>query len=324
MFANPQVETMDRAQLLLLQGQKLSKAVRWAQEKTAFFHESLARQGVSYTDIETAEDIRKLPFLTFNQLHAVPMLDFSTMPLSSMLRLSALRGRKGALTRLYTNGDIAHDIELVTRCLVSAGLHRAAVAGWLGSGADSRLLDIQYGLEFVGAAVVPMGDDCSAWQPLLEGSHLDTLAGAPARIRELENVLAAGGEDLSAYPVNRLILLHDSAASALAPLPKAWSSLKIYHLLALPEFGTPGIFLPCEAGRLAFHVAEDLYLAEILKADGSEAAAGETGELVLTSLEAQAMQLLRLRTGLMVRKLGACACGRTGLRVELTGISAAE
>ena len=93
------------------------------------------------------------------------------MPLSSMLRLSALPGDMGLLTRLYTNGDIAHDIELVTRCLVAAGLHRASVAGWLGNGSDSRLLDLQYGLEFVGATVVAMGDCSAAWQ-LLACSHL--------------------------------------------------------------------------------------------------------------------------------------------------------
>lgn len=319
MFANPQVETMDRSQLLAQQGQKLQKAVRWAEEKTAFFHESLARTGVSYTDIETADDITKLPFLTRDDLYTVPMMDFATMPLSSMLRLSALPGMTGTLMRLYTNGDIAHDIELVTRCLVSAGLHRASVAGWLGNGADSRLLDIQYGLEFVGATVVPMGDCTAAWRPLLEGSHLDVLIGTPARLRELASVLAANGESLSSYPVTGLILLHDSAASALAPLAESWRSLKVYHLLALPELGTPGIFLPCEEDHLAFHIAEDLYLAEILKTDGEAAGEDETGELVLTSLEAQAMPLLRLRTGLMVRRLGACACGRTGQRVELAG-----
>lgn len=324
MFANPQVEMMDREQLLAQQGQKLRKAVRWAEEKTAFFHESFMRQGVSYTDIETADDVKKLPFLTRDELYTMPMLDFSTMPLSSMLRLSALRGGKDLLMRLYTNGDIAHDIELMTRCLVAAGLHRATVVGWLGNGADSRQLDIQYGLEFVGATVVPMGENSANWQPLLAGSHLDTLIGTPSSIRELGAVLAAREERLSSYPVTRLILIHDVAASAFKPLSGAWSNLKIYHLLALPEFGTPGIFLPCEKDRLAFHIAEDLYLAEVLKMDGTEAAERETGELVLTSLEAQAMPLLRLRTGLMVKKLGVCTCGRTGLHIELAGMSNAE
>lgn len=317
MFANPQVETMERGQLLMLQGQKLQEAVRWAAEKAAFYHASLSRHGISYTDIKTADDVRKLPFLTRAELYATPMLDFSTMPLSSMLRLSALPGDMGLLTRLYTNGDIAHDIELVTRCLVAAGLHRASVAGWLGNGSDSRLLDLQYGLEFVGATVVAMGDCSAAWQPLLACSHLDTLVGTPTRIEELSDVLAARGESLSSYPLATLILLHDSPASIRKPLPKAWECCQIYHLLALPECGTPGIFLPCEEGKLAFHVAEDLYLVEVVTADGAEAKEGEVGELVLTSLEAQAMPLLRLRTGMTVRKLGTCACGRTGLRLEL-------
>ena len=65
---------------------------------------------------------------------------------------------------------------------------------------------------------------------------------------------------------------------------------------ALPECGTPGIFLPCEEGKLAFHVAEDLYLVEVVTADGAEAKEGEAGNSCLLHWK--------------LRPCRSCACAR--------------
>ncbi len=81
-----------------------------------------------------------------------------------------------------------------------------------------------------------------------------------------------------------------------------------------------GHVLQCEHGRL--HVLTETSVIEIIRADGSPAAAGEVGELVITSMINRAMPLIRYRigdTGIMSREEH-CPCGReTPILENLTG-----
>ena len=77
---------------------------------------------------------------------------------------------------------------------------------------------------------------------------------------------------------------------------------KDFKLFAPPEIGHAGLFCSCEFGR---HVQEDNFLIETLD-----------GELVITTLTAQAMPLIRYRTGQAVKTIDVpCPCGRTFTRI---------
>ena len=66
----------------------------------------------------------------------------------------------------------------------------------------------------------------------------------------------------------------------------------------------------CEAGR--YHVHSEHCLVEIVRDDGSAAAPGETGRLVVTGLSNLAMPLIRYDADDLARAVdGPCACGRT-------------
>jgi len=66
----------------------------------------------------------------------------------------------------------------------------------------------------------------------------------------------------------------------------------------------------CEAGR--YHVHSEHCLVEILRDDGSAAAPGETGRLVVTGLSNFAMPLIRYDADDLARAIdGPCACRRT-------------
>jgi phenylacetate-CoA ligase len=81
-----------------------------------------------------------------------------------------------------------------------------------------------------------------------------------------------------------------------------------------------GHVLQCRHGRL--HVLAETSVIEIVRADGSPAAAGEVGELVITNMINRAMPLIRYRigdTGVVSREQQ-CPCGReTPLLENLTG-----
>jgi phenylacetate-CoA ligase len=76
----------------------------------------------------------------------------------------------------------------------------------------------------------------------------------------------------------------------------------------------------CPAGSL--HVNPEVGVVEVLREDGTAAAPGEEGWLVLTSLLNRAMPLIRYRIGDLARagEPGRCACGREMPRIsELSG-----
>jgi phenylacetate-CoA ligase len=75
--------------------------------------------------------------------------------------------------------------------------------------------------------------------------------------------------------------------------------------------------MECREGKGAMHVFDDHFLPEIVDpSTGSPVAAGEHGELVLTTLTKEAMPVLRYRTGDITRFVdGPCPCGRTHRRI---------
>jgi len=78
----------------------------------------------------------------------------------------------------------------------------------------------------------------------------------------------------------------------------------------------PGIAAECAHGSL--HVNEEVVSLEVLRGDGSPAADGELGEVVVTSLHNVELPLLRYRLGdaaCFVR--GECGCGRTLRRLDI-------
>lgn len=324
LFANPSMEQIAPEELRALQEKRLQKQLRWAAEKSAHYREAFAERGMNGQSLKELKEtgvLQALPLLSAADFAGRKSFDFLTMPLSSLLRISQMRVASGEgepFVHFATNGDIAHRIELVTRSLVACGLHNASLAAVLGDGADSRIMDVHYALEFIGAATMMLGTEPERWAEQMDLVTPETLIGTPERLLALDDALLQRGSGLSELPLSRIIFLHESAPGAeLAASLQAMTSARVYHMLALPELGTAALFLPCEPGELAFHLQEDFVLGEVIDPQTGEPA--ETaGELVLTTLLAEAMPLVRLRTGLYVEPIPApCTCGRSMRRFRL-------
>ena len=98
---------------------------------------------------------------------------------------------------------------------------------------------------------------------------------------------------------------------------------KVFNSFGLTEMNGPGVAFECNCQN-GLHVWEDAYLTEIVNPDTLEPVPdGELGELVFTSLDRQAMPILRYRTRDLTRFLtGPCPCGRTHRRLDrITGRS---
>lgn len=318
MYANPYIEQLDRDKMRELQLERLKKQLKWTQEKSSFYQKLFAQNGVSYKDVQSLEDIAKFPFLEKNMLHQIKAMDILTMPLSGILRLNVMQQTSGELTRLYTNGDVAHNVELMTRCLIASGITNASVVALQGDLSDSRLLDVQYALEMIGAAVVPMGTDYRQWLRLMELVSMDTLVSTPQLIMQLIIQMQATGKNIADYPLCRVICRNaEGIQNPMQRHIQERTKAKVYNLYEPAELGMAGAFFQCEA-HSGYHIQEDCYFAELV-AFGSDQVITEPhqmGELVFTSLAAEAMPLIRYRTGQAVMmEAETCACGRSLKRI---------
>lgn len=283
------VEQIRREELEILQLERLKKIVAWAHDKSAFYRQSFQAHGVAPDDIQTLDDVRKLPFLTRDDLQRIDALDFLTLPLSNIVRIN-----RGDITKLYTKGDIRNNVEMMIRAFMAADVLRGSVVGIQGDFADSKFLDALYALESIGATIIPLGTDYRQQLELAERFSIDTLIGTPQSVKRLI-------QDLGDCTFKKIFLINTT--NIVSPLQ--FTATKIFNLFAPPELGHAGLMYQC-ADAAGQHVQEDHFLFEL----------SARGELVITTLTAQAIPLIRYRTGQIVQRVNEpCCCGRTFTRL---------
>src|SRR6478609_2019542 len=65
---HPEIETMERERLRALQGERLCEQVSYVYQRSAFYRGKFGEVGLEPGDIRGLEDIRKLPFVSKDEL----------------------------------------------------------------------------------------------------------------------------------------------------------------------------------------------------------------------------------------------------------------
>ena len=316
MIANPAIEQMSREDMSELQLKKLQKRVEWAMEKSAFYYRKFTDAGISSKDIKSLEDMAKLPFTTLDELQNVSIYNLLTLPLSAVLRISRL-GYNNSFIKMYTNGDLAYQIEMMTRVLVAQGLNSAAVAGLLGEASDSRLMDVQYALENMGVTVVLLGNNPENIRELMTTCHVDVLISDFKQVMQLVVMLQASNISADDLFLPKIICMEEGLQNPNHIYIEQRLQAETAMVYNSPALGCGGIMFPCQEGE-GFHIQEDYFYPEVVEygTDRVITEPHKAGELVLTPLAAEAMPIFRYRTGQVVMRLDEpCPCGRTLTRL---------
>lgn len=316
MIANPAIEQMSREDMSELQLKKLQKRIEWAMEKSAFYYRKFTDAGVGRKDIKSLEDMAKLPFTTLDELQNVSIYNLLTLPLSAVLRISRL-GYNNSFIKMYTSGDLAYQIEMMTRVLVAQGLNSAAVAGVLGEASDSRLMDVQYALENMGVTVVLLGNNPENIRELMTTCHVDVLISDFKQVMQLVVMLQANNISADDLFLPKIICMEEGLQNPNHIYIEQRLQAETAMVYNSPALGCGGIMFPCQEGE-GFHIQEDYFYPEVVEygTDRVITEPHKAGELVLTPLAAEAMPIFRYRTGQVVMRLDEpCPCGRTLIRL---------
>lgn len=151
-------------------------------------------------------------------------------------------------------------------------------------------------------------------------NRVSVLCCTPTYAARLAEVAAAERIDLSRSAVRNIIVAGEPGGSLPAVrdrLEELWPGARVRDHHGMTEVGPVTYACPKVKDRL--HIMESAYLAEVIQPQsGQPVAGGQTGELVLTTLQRVAMPVLRYRTGDLVRPVseGPCACGSNELALQ--------
>src|SRR3989304_6451545 len=104
---NPEVETMDRQELLELQDERLQIVINQAYSNVDFYRKKFDEAGLNPDDVKTLEDIKKIPFTTRKDLMDNYPYGMFAVPLRDVVRLPFPLGLYGnPIVIGYTRKDL--------------------------------------------------------------------------------------------------------------------------------------------------------------------------------------------------------------------------
>ncbi|KYH26805.1 2-succinylbenzoate--CoA ligase [Halalkalicoccus paucihalophilus] len=314
-------EAISRDELTSLQSDRLRETVAYASENVPFYRERLADAGVSADDIDSIEDVSRLPFTTKEDLRETYPDGMFAVSDERIRRIHASSGTTGKSKIVaYTEGDLDLWSEVMARSLAAAGVSPGdTVQNAYGYGLFTGGLGVHYGVERLGGTVIPIGGGQTQRQiELLEDLESDVLTCTPSYALYLAETARKSGVDPREFALSTVIIGAEPCTQPMREEIEAALNATVVDIYGLSEIIGPGVSNECQEVQDGLHVWEDHFYPEVVDPrTGDPLPAGEEGELVLTALTKEALPIIRYRTGdLTTLQYGECACGRTMVRMD--------
>lgn len=314
------IETMKRSELEALQLERLKHIVKYCYERVPFYQKRFDAIGLKPEDIKNFQDVEKIPFTTKDDIRDNYPFGLFAVPQKQIVRMHASSGTTGKPTVVgYTRNDLDTWSDLVARLCVAAGATDEDIAQIsFGYGLFTGALGLHYGLEKLGASIVPASSGNTEKQVmLLKDFGATVLVATPSYALHIGEVARDMG-----YTPDDLKLrlgLFGSEGCTEEMRSAVEESLGIFATdnYGMSELIGPGVSGDCEF-RTGMHIAEDHFYPEIVDRNTLKPLGeGEIGELVITTLTKEGFPLLRYRTKdiTKINYTPDCPCGRTGARM---------
>lgn len=317
-YYQPEIECASREQIRQWQSERLVKQVRNVWDNVPMYRKRMEELGVTPEDIQSVDDLHKLPFITKDDLRDEYPYGLLARPLSECVRIQSTSGTTGRrVVAFYTQHDIDLWEDCCARAIVAAG----------GTKEDVCHVSYGYGL-FTGGAGLHGGSHKVGCLTLpMSSGNTD---------RQIQFMTDLGSTILCCTPSYAAYLaesIHERGLQDQIKLKagifgaEAWTEemrhdveeklgIKAYDIYGLTEISGPGVSFEC-SDQSGMHVNEDHFIVEVINPKTGEVLPdGEKGELVFTCITKEAFPLLRYRTrdiGILSREK--CSCGRTHVKM---------
>lgn len=319
-FFNPEMETLSREEIETLQLERLQATVKHCMN-SPFYKKRFEENNLKPEDIKSLDDLKKIPFTTKQDLRDTYPFGIASVPLEKCVRLHSSSGTTGNPTViLHTQKDLDQWANAVARCLWMVGLRPNDVfQNSSGYGMFTGGLGFQYGAERLGMLTVPAAAGNTLRQlKFIKDFGTTALHAIPSYASRIHEVMEEIGLDPERdTKLRTLIIGAEPHSEEQRKRIEKMLHVKAYNSFGMSEMCGPGVAFECKEQN-GLHIWEDYYIVEIVDPVTLEPVPdGEVGELVLTTINREAMPLLRYRTRDLTRILPSeCPCGRHHKRLD--------
>ncbi len=313
------IETMPLEEMKKLQTEKLLKQVKHVWDNVPYYRNLMEEKGVTPDDIQSIDDLHKLPFLTKADLRDAYPYGLLAKPLKDCVRIQSTSGTTGRrVVAFYTQKDVDLWEDCCARAITAAG------------GTDEDVCQVAYGYGLftggpglnggshkVGCLTLPMSSGFTERQiQFMTDLSATILCCTPSYAAYIGETLKEQGYTPDQIPLKAGIFGAEPWTEEMRQNIQNTLGIKAYDIYGLTETTGPGVSFECSE-QTGMHINEDHFYAEIIDPDTGEVLPeGTKGELVFTSLDKEAFPLLRYRTrDICVLSRKKCSCGRTLIKM---------
>ena len=312
-----------KEEIKAMQEKKLQETVAYLSQHSPFYKELFTKTGFNPKGIKAIEDLSVMPTTIKEDLQQRND-DFLCVPRNMIIDYSSTSGTLGSpVTIALTENDLERLAHNEYNSFISAG----------GTADDTYqmmlTLDRQFmagmayysGIRKLGAGIIRLGPGVPSmqWETILRLKPTAIVA-VPSFILKLIEYAKEHHIDINNSSVKKAICVGENIRNAdfsLSILGKritdAWN-IKLYSTYASTEMQTA--FTECNECT-GGHLQPDLLIVELLDETNKPVAAGQQGEVTITTLGVEGMPLLRYKTGdICTFDDTPCACGRNTLRLS--------
>ncbi|WP_340100044.1 phenylacetate--CoA ligase PaaK [Salinibaculum salinum] len=314
-------EAYDRGELRELQNERLCETVEHAYENVPFYRDKLDEKGITPEDINGVEDLQVLPMTTKEDFRDEYPDGLFAVDNEDIARLHASSGTTGKPKIVsYTQDDLDVWSEVVAQSLKASGANPGdTVQNAYGYGLFTGGLGLHYGVEELGATVIPIGSGGTQRQvELMTDLESDVFTCTPSYALYLAETAEEMGFEPSELPISTIIFGAEPCTDPMREEIEERLNVNGIDIYGLSEIIGPGVSCECHEAQDGLHIWEDHFYPEVINPQtGEPVEEGEEGELVLTTLTKEALPVLRYRTGdLTTLNYDECECGRTMVRMD--------
>ena len=318
-YYQPEYETMPQEQLRELQGERLKAQIRHVYANVPHYKKLMDEKGVTPDDIQSVDDLKKLPFISKADLRECYPDGMLAIPKSECVRIQSTSGTTGKRVIAYYN---QHDIDLwedcCARAIVAAGGSKEDVCQvCYGYGLFTGGPGLNGGSHKVGCLTLPMSSGNTARQiQFMQDMGSTILCCTPSYAAYIGETVKEMGISPDELKLKAGIFGAEAWSDEMRQDIEKSLGLKAFNIYGLTELSGPGVSFECEA-QDGMHINEDHFIAEIINPETGEVLPdGEQGELVFTAITKQAFPVIRYRTrDICVLHRGTCSCGRTFVKM---------
>jgi len=300
--------------------ERLQSTLNRAYKNVPFHRNRLIESRLLPENIVSLTDLAKLPLMERSHLGIHYPYGLFAVPLRDIVRIHTAPGT-GTNPSIsgYTKTDLMIWQKLVARSLESAGVTSMDILQInLPPGLANWGRDYKDGAENIGTSVIPNSPlSLAKTLMVLRDYKTTTLVTTLAFAEQLMEHMFENERNPNEFNLKRVVLVGEAVGGDQIRNLEEHLHVDVWLNYGLSEVPGPAIAFEC-MHHFGMHINDDHILPEIIDPVTREVVPdGQAGELVLTTLSARAVPLIRFRTGDMARLLTTpCECGTPLITME--------